>query len=429
MSHFQRFIFSSYHFDESSKQAVFTYSLDDKIQFEERYTFDFTFADYDQAALDRALQNLFFMAGVSYYKMYLPPEIITKNGQLNTEDAKFFREVYQKGLGEFFYTNRLDPRTEIPFVANAEDETAVSVHGSSPHGQLVALGGGKDSLVSVEFLRDLPNVATWSLGHRQQLEPLVEKVGLPHMWVDRQLDKKIGELNQKDALNGHVPISAILACVGTVVAILSGRSDVVVSNEYSANEPNLTYQGIPINHQYSKSQDFEEQYQNLLKRHFDTTQHYYSFLRPLSDLHIAELFVKRGFLRKYQDVFSSCNRAFTQHSDRMFWCGECPKCAFTFLALSPFTEQKNLESIFGKNMFTDPQLEQTYRELLGIQGDKPLECVGEIKEAQSALKMAQETHPELKKYKISLPKDYDYRQLMPDSMPEDIRGFLLSEVS
>lgn len=429
MSRFRQFVFSSYRFDKTSKQAVFTYSLDNEIQFEERYTFDFTFADYDKAALDRALQNLFFMAGISYYKMYLPPEITIESGQLNTEDAKFFREVYQKGLGEFFYTNQLDPRTEISFIANTEEGTAVPVRENTPHGQLIALGGGKDSLVSVEFLRDLPHAATWSLGHRQQLEPLVRKVGLPHMWVDRQLDKKIAELNQKNALNGHIPISAIFACVGTVVAILSGRSDVVVSNEYSANEPNFTYQDVPINHQYSKSQDFEEQYQNLLKRHFDTAQHYYSFLRPLSDLHIAELFVKRGFLHKYQDVFSSCNRAFTQHGDHMFWCGECPKCAFTFLALSPFAEIETLESLFEKNLFADPQLEQTYRELLGIQGDKPLECVGEIKEAQSALKMAQENHPELKKYEISLPKDYDYRQLMPDSMPEDMRGFLLSEVS
>ena len=430
MKQYDEFIFLSYEFDVASKKAIFRYSFDDEIFFEENYVFDFDFVDYTEVVLDRAIQNLFFMAGVSYYKMYASEAISFRQGAMDIKDAGFFAEVYQKGLGEFFYKNGLNPTTTIPFEPNTDESTAVSVDEDEfTQGQLIGIGGGKDSLVAAEFLRDLPNVATWSLGHRKQLQPLVDKIGLPHFWVERKLDPNIKKLNKNGARNGHIPISAVFATCGAVVATLSGRSDIVVSNENSANEPNLTYRGALINHQFSKSQDFEELYQDLLKRHFDGLLDYYSFLRPLSELHIVELFVKRGFLDKYLDDFSSCNRAFTQDNHTMSWCGECPKCAFAYLALVPFADEAQLKRIFKNDLLSDSQLEITYKALLGIEGNKPLECVGEIKEAQSALQMAQKKRDDLKKFELSLPPDYDYRELQSDSMPEDIRGILLSELA
>src|SRR5690606_11803653 len=114
------------------------------------------------------------------------------------------------------------------------------------------------------------------------------------------------------------------------------------------------------------------------------------FLRPLSELRIAELFAKVGF-EKYKSLFSSCNRAFVLESKSMSWCGECSKCAFTFLILSPFIDQPELEKLWGgNNLLLDPSLEATYRQLLGIEGDKPLDCVGEIKESRAAMRLAQE---------------------------------------
>ncbi len=59
-----------------------------------------------------------------------------------------------------------------------------------------------------------------------------------------------------------------------------------------------------------------------------------------------------------------------------------------------------------------------------VEGDKPLECVGEIKESRAAMRLAQQQYPELAKYKFELPDDYDYRALMGDEMPPDIRMFL-----
>src|SRR5438874_758950 len=83
-------------------------------------------------------------------------------------------------------------------------------------------------------------------------------------------------------------ISAILACVGVIVAILSGYRDIVVSNESSASEPNLHYQGLPINHQYSKSLEFEKDFQDYLANQFNGGPRYYSFLRPFSEVRIGE---------------------------------------------------------------------------------------------------------------------------------------------
>lgn len=422
MSKYQTFIFKDYVLE--GKSLTLTYSLDGQLTFQETYTFDFEFAeDINHELLDRLLQTLFFMAGVSYYKTYLPPQISIEKGQLTQPAAAFFAKTYQKGLGEFFYANRLDPHIQIKFPVNTETLNTLSNRGV---GRLIGLGGGKDSLVSVELLRTQPKIATWSLGHKAQLESLAAKTGLPHLWVERVWDRKLLELNRQDALNGHVPISAIFAAVGAVVAILAGYQDVVVSNESSASEPNLEYQGVPVNHQYSKSLEFEKDFQNHLRSIAGESLRYYSFLRPLSELRIAELFSETGF-EKYKDVFSSCNRAFIHSSDSIFWCGECPKCAFVFLALTPFIERSKLESLFhGKNLLLDTTLEPIYRQLLGIEGNKPLECVGEIKEARSAMELAKKQYPELAKYHYELPDDYDYKALSSHAMPEDVFKILQS---
>ncbi|HEX7963027.1 MAG TPA: hypothetical protein VF466_00400 [Candidatus Saccharimonadales bacterium] len=420
MSKYQQFIFESYQFTPETKRLELHYRLDGQLHFTESYHFDFDFAAYDPATLDRACQALFFLAGVSYYKTYIPPEIVVKQGQLDAAAAAFFSKTYQRGLGEFWYVNHLDPHTPVTFPANVE--TLEPLPGNQPgQGMLVAVGGGKDSLVSIELLRPQHDVTTWSMNHRPQLTPLVERIGLPHAWVEREWDSQLLELNKQDALNGHIPISGIFACVGTVTAILAGKRDVIMSNEQSANEPTLHYQGVAINHQYSKSQEFERDYQQFLSHTLGDRVRYYSFLRPLSEVRIAELFSKVGY-EKYKDVFSSCNRAFVHGSDRMSWCGECSKCAFVFIALTPFLPRAELEQLWhGKNLLLDPALEPTYRKLLGIEGDKPLDCVGDIKESREAMHLAFQQYPELaEKYQFELPEGYSYTQEGSHEMPPEI---------
>jgi hypothetical protein len=427
MNKYQTFNFDSYDFDSSSGTLDLHYSLDNSLQFTEIYRFTPPFTHYDPAVLDRALQALFFMAGVSYYKTYVPPTITIHKGELDANQAAFFSKTYQRGLGEFWYVNKLDPTTPVHFPATATEAVQPLAYNSS--GQLIAVGGGKDSLVSIELLRKSASpVSTWSLNHRPQLTPLVDRVGTEHIWIERAWDTQLLDLNKQDALNGHVPISAIFACVGTVAAILYDKRDIVMSNEQSANEPTLHYQGVAINHQYSKSSEFEQDFQAYLTHNFGAEgPRYYSFLRPLSELYIAELFAGLGF-EKYKGVFSSCNRAFTHASDQLFWCGECPKCAFVFLVLTPFVERGALEALWGgKNLLLDPSLEATYRQLLGIEGDKPLECVGEVKESRAAMDLAKKIYPaELAKYRYELPESYDYQAFGAHHMPPEIYAILQS---
>ena len=311
------------------------------------------------------------------------------------------------------------------FPVNTETiEALPTKHGS---GKIVAIGGGKDSLLSTEILRSEQDLSTWSLGHRQQLTPLIDRINLPHLWVERKLDTQIMQHNDTGAYNGHIPISAIFAATGTIVALLSGNRDVVVSNENSANDPTLFYQGVAINHQYSKSLEFEIDFQKYLQNRLGDGVRYYSLLRPFSELSIAEMFSK--YFYKYKDVFSSCNRAFTQKADGLFWCGQCAKCAFTFLILTPFISRQDLESLWGHNLLLDAGLKRIYEQLLGIQGDKPLDCVGEIRESRAAMRLAQEVYPELRKYHFDLPLDYDWHEIKQDSMPVEIRTVLMRQIA
>jgi len=423
MSKYKQFIFEDYQFEPSTGVLDLHYSLDGQVRFTERYRFNFAFDKYDEAQLDRAIQGLFFLAGVSYYKTYIPGEIVVKKGELDATSAAFFSKTYQRGLGEFWYVNKLDPRMPVTFPTTTEALALLS-SAKTGDGMLVAVGGGKDSLVSIELLRKASqNITTWSLDHQEQLEPLVERIGTSHAWVEREWDRQLIELNNRGAMNGHVPISGIFACVGTIVAILTSKRDVVMSNEQSASEPTLEYQGVSINHQFSKSQEFERDYQNYLHHTLGDTVRYYSFLRPFSEVRIAELFAETGY-EKYKDVFSSCNRAFVHTSTAMSWCGECSKCAFIFMALTPFLPREKVEAIWnGKNLLLDPNLEKTYKQLLGIAGDKPLDCIGEVKESREAMQLAFEQYPELRKtYHFDLPADYSYRTEGSDEMPEDVRS-------
>ena len=227
--------------------------------------------------------------------------------------------------------------------------------------------------------------------------------------VKRVIDRKIVDLNSEGFLNGHTPFSAIVAFVSYLCAYLSGKKYIVLSNEDSANESTVI--GTSVNHQYSKTYEFENDFNNYTKKYYGIDIKYFSLLRPLTEFQIGMLFSK---LDKFHKVFKSCNLG--SKGDTWEWCCKCPKCLFVFIILSPFLYRDKLIDIFGTDLYEDASLLDTFKELLGYSETKPFECVGtygEVRFAVSLLinKLGDDLPYLLRYYKDNYPLslDTDYR--------------------
>ena len=256
---------------------------------------------------------------------------------------------------------------------------------AAPTRTLVPIGGGKDSLVSVEILKAAGEDATavW-VGNSPLIAACAARTGLPALNIRRELSPVLFEYNKLGAYNGHIPVTAINSAILAVAAVLYGFDAIAFSNERSASSATLEYDGQPVNHQWSKSWEFERSLHDLLKTNVDPRLEYFSLLRPLSELAVAERFARSS---RYDDVFSSCNRNFRilgpKPADR--WCGQCPKCHFVFLALAPFMPKPRLLAIFGRNLLDDASLAPAFDALMEFHDHKPFECVGEGVESRAAM--------------------------------------------
>jgi UDP-N-acetyl-alpha-D-muramoyl-L-alanyl-L-glutamate epimerase len=381
-SQFEVMRFPAYTFDPSTGVAVFHYELvgaSSTLTFSE--TFEFRPAPTVPEQFHRVLDLLHVVAGVSYYKVGAPPRIEAP-APVPAEAAALFTAVYTKGLAEYAYQNDLphvlDLTVDVPGVA----PTAAPVENSDCR-PLSPVGGGKDSIVTLEILR---GAGLDPMPFAVNPNPVIANVnaasGLPALSVRRRLDPRLFELNKAGALNGHIPVTAINSLTAIAAAALHSRGPVVMSNERSASDPNLIWNGHEVNHQWSKGLAAEGLLRAAVTAHAGLTEPYFSLLRSLSELHIARLFAR---YTAYDDVVTSCNKAFKLHDPTARWCGDCPKCRFVFLAMAPFMEPARLAHIFGHDLFADPAQVPGYLALLGIDTHKPFECVGEVEESVVAL--------------------------------------------
>jgi UDP-N-acetyl-alpha-D-muramoyl-L-alanyl-L-glutamate epimerase len=253
---------------------------------------------------------------------------------------------------------------------------------------LVPIGGGKDSLVTIELLRNAGEDCTvaW-VGNSELIRACAERTGLPMLNIGRELSPVLFDYNRLGAYNGHIPVTAINSLIAVATAVLHGLGPVVMSNERSASDPNLVWNGHEINHQWSKGVAAEGLLRAALAAHAGLTEPYFSLLRSLSELHIARLFAE---IDRYDDVVTSCNAAFKLRDASERWCRDCPKCRFVFLAMAPFMPRERITHIFGGDLLADAAQIPGYRELLGVDGHKPFECVGEVEESVVALSLLAE---------------------------------------
>lgn len=336
------------------------------------------------AAFVKLLNLTAFVLGVSYFKLLAPLTIAAPDLPLTAAERDFVIAVYENGLGEFYARNDLKRfgrlALETPIDTGPTPDAL-----SLPDRALLPIGGGKDSLVSVELLEQADVEFTpFAVNPKGPILTSVEKIDKPALYVTRTLDAEMIRLgSQPGYYNGHVPSTAINSMIGALAALLFGYNRIVLSNERSASEGNQSFDGRETNHQYSKSLEFEGRIAAVLSAATGGALGYFSLLRPYSEAKIAELFAKET---RFDRVFSSCNRNFKLSGhDGPLWCGECPKCHFVFLIFAPVMDKHRLLGIFGKNLLDRPENEISYRELTGLAGQKPWECVGEILEAAACL--------------------------------------------
>ncbi len=382
------FIFKGYASDTEKGEIFFYFTLQsqgESVDFTEKISFPPVNNKIPPDLLKSLLDNLMLILGISYWKIYCSKIIELKGTYLTKDQARFWNTVYTKGLGEFFYKNNIDFRGLVNFPS---DENAKPNPVSFPRQDrsLLLLGGGKDSIVSGELLKEQKKPFDALVIGGSAVQNEVSKImGKPPITIYRRLDNKLFELNKKGAYNGHVPISVVYAFLGLMAAIFYDYKNVIVSNEKSANYGNVKYLGQIINHQWSKSEEFEKLFQMYASSFITPDVHYFSFLRSFTETEIAQIFSK---YKRYFKAFSSCNTNFKIKSPReknKKWCGKCAKCLFVFSQLSAFVSKDELLEIFGKNLFNDKALLSLFKELLGIKEFKPFECVGTPDEMKIAL--------------------------------------------
>ncbi len=409
--------------DDEAGAASFYYGFDNGLEFCEQVNFGRSLPSSASALrrpFEAALNALAAAMGASYYKAFVPKTLVVEGVASDADQLAFFKKLYVNGLAEFAYRNGLGDLRHIEFASAggpAHGTTAQRASSSLPAKTAVLIGGGKDSLVSVEALRQgREDMVLFAVNPKKPIIDCVEASGLPSIFISRQLDKKLFDLNARGALNGHVPITAIVSLIAAAASYVHGYNAIVLSNERSANEGNVTHGDFEINHQYSKSIDFESDLRRYIEKYIDGGLDYFSLLRPLSEFHIAQLFAKSD---RYDACFTSCNRSFKLNQvggPPPRWCCDCPKCRFTFLILATAMAPERLMRIFGRDLLNEePQIEG-YRELTGLSGHKPWECVGELAESGAAFILLSR-RPEWASHAVVKELSPRLQTLLPDPEP------------
>ena len=385
------FSYDSFHYQRKDKDLLlsFRFSIGDSFVFTPQSIIKYhsIFDDFFAGSSSRLLDDFVFSIGmielISYWKCCCCPKIEIKTGNLSEEAISFWKKIYYQGLGEFFYCNSIETTMDefVQIIPRQEKQKNEKPFFHLKEETIVPVGGGKDSVVTLEVLRKQEKIIPLIINPRGATLDTVKIGGFENNFfeIQRSIDPLLLKLNEQGFLNGHTPFSAMLAFYSLLIGVLSGKKNIALSNESSANES--TVMDSDVNHQYSKSYEFEADFRDYVKAYLSEELNYYSFLRPLSELQIAYLFSESPH---YFPVFKSCNAGSKTNS----WCCNCAKCLFTFTILSPFIAPEKLKEIYGENLFEKEDLLPILKQLCGMTLEKPFECVGTIDEVCMALVQA-----------------------------------------
>lgn len=381
-------------FDPITRTARLSYAFDTGEHFEESITFETLPARLVPPVgegFERALLHLHIAAGTSYYKAAAPSVVEVDGVALSGDERALHQRLYDDGLREFAVRNGLTVPLDVQIRSHPGSSPpipfpAAAPHGGEPGGLVVPIGGGKDSMVLIEAVRPL-GPRLFAVNPHPLTVKLAEEAGLELITVRRTLAPELMVLNRSGALNGHVPVTAIVSLIAVVGSFVYGYDSIAMAVERSASEETVMVDGVPVNHQYSKSLQFEHVLAKVISSSINPSLTYASALRPYSELAIARAFAG---LRSYHRTFCSCNTAFRQAAepdDR--WCGHCPKCRFVALMLAPFLSPAEIAGIIGSDLFDDGHQVAGFAALMSDE-EKPFECVGERRESAVALRLLSE---------------------------------------
>lgn len=310
---YTEFIYEDYQMEENEKEITLRYKFEipNLAKFSPSVTIlkkNINFKKIEGNKIENMVFSMGLIELISYWKCTCSPKVIIKCGNLNEEQIKWIKKLYFNGLGELFFTNEIktdiDSFMEITCTGNKLD---IENEEDNLTGYIVPIGGGKDSVVTLETLKiDRENNFALIVNPKPVTLECAKVAGFSGdniIEVYRTIDKELIDLNSKGFINGHTPFSSMLAFLSYFIAYITGKKYVALSNESSANESNVL--GEKINHQYSKSYEFEKDFEDYSKKYLKGNVKYFSFLRPLNELQIAKIFAKH---KKYHKIFKSCNR-------------------------------------------------------------------------------------------------------------------------
>lgn len=399
---YPKFIYENYSWkiSKDNLEVFFNFRVPPNIAFAPKIVFRNVKKSQVKRIGQGALENLIFHLGLaeipSYWKATSSPIIEVRAGYLNKEQLRFWKDLIIKGMGQFFYENKIDFRKPNFLKINSNNVTRqghVTLEKRLVDRVLVPVGGGKDSVATLEKVkRQGKKIGCFLVNPSKAAKDVVKVAEIKDVVVvERQIDRKLLELNKKGFLNGHTPFTAVLSFLSVFCAVLFGYKNIAFSNEKSADEGNVRYLGRMINHQWSKSSEFERKFRRYLQKYLAKNINYFSYLRKYTELEISKMFLKYP---QYFSVFSSCNQVERPASAKSFgearWCGNCPKCLFVYATLYPYLEKKILLKIFGKDIFENKKMLPTMKALIGQGSHKPFECVGTFKESKKALELSLE---------------------------------------
>lgn len=408
-----RFVYQGYTLTENSLE--FDFRMDEH-SFRPRWEFSADFGDIDRDLLNEIAFSLGMAELVSYWKCACSPVVEIRCGSLDEKQVLWWKKLYFNGLAEFFYRNGVTTSFEDFMSIEANTAPPRKFAAQTLSGTLVPVGGGKDSVITLELLKSAgEDITPYIINPRGATLGCVDAAEIPTdkaVTPRRSIDKHLLELNKQGYLNGHTPFSAVVAFSSLLFAVIKGKRYIALSNESSANESYVD--GAQINHQYSKSTAFERDFREYCEYTFDKfgdIPEYFSLLRPLSEWQIAREFVKYP---QYFKVFQSCNLG----SKTNVWCCNCAKCLYVYILLAAFLDDDTITKIFGCNMLEKTELSDMLDGLILDGEDKPFECVGTKNEVRLSLKMA------LERRRADPPALLErFSEKLPDCTPESLDSF------